>query len=243
MQHTLFKILSNYIIVALVIGIISPVYAQTRMDSTNFRIDYGNINVTSGKKSSGNYNVTDTVGQFAPGRYTSNGYLVRAGFQYIYSIIPFYFSVSKTSIPFGTVAPQTPGTDTALLTVSNGSAGYQVTAIEDDQLQKEGGATILDTTCDAAACDETTAAPWTSNSIYGFGYNMSGNDIPATFTDSTYYRPFPSEGDTENPAIVMSSSSVGTDRQATITFKVNISTTQEAGNYQNIIRFTATPLY
>lgn len=224
-------------------GIASPVYGQTRMDSTNYRIDYGNINVTSGEKSSDNYNVTDTIGQFAPGRYTSDGYLLRAGFQYIYSIVPFYFSISKTSIPFGTITPQIPGIDSALLTVSNGNTGYQVTAIEDHELTKEGGAIIPNTSCDAGTCTTITAAPWNSNAIYGFGYTMNGDDIPTTFINTNYFRPFPSEANTESPAVIMSSSSAGNQREATITFKVNISKTQDAGIYQNIIRFTAIPRY
>lgn len=222
---------------------VSPSYAQTSMDSENYKIEYGNINVTSGEKSSDNYGLTDTVGQFAPGAYSSNGYLVRAGFQYIYSVTPFYFSVSKTTIPFGTITPENPATDSLELSVSNANNGYQVTVIENSQLTNDQGAIIPDTSCDAQNCNQTTAAPWTLNSTYGFGYSMSGQDIPQTFINGTYFRPFPSVNQTESPVIVMSSSNATSQSQATLTFKITISQNQEAGNYQNIISFTAIPLY
>lgn len=218
------------------------------MDSSNYRLEWTNLNMTSGKKTSpgtGNI-ITDTVGQTAAGKYSSSGYIVRAGFQYIYSIIPFSFTVSKTSISFGSLSPDTPSTQSATLTVSSGSAfGYQVTAIEDDQLRKSASVYISDTQCDNALdpCTATNAKVWVLATRYGFGYNMTGTDIPATFTDSTYYRPFPSRTDGGSAAIVMTGTNVGQNKQSTITYKVNISNTQEAGAYQNIINFVATPSY
>ncbi len=221
-----------------------PALAE-RMSSPNFRLEQTNLNMTGGKKSSDNFTVTDTVGQTAAGRFTSSGYIVRAGFQYFYSIIPFTFAVSKMSIPFGTVSAQTPLTDSATLTVSSGGGGgYAVTAIEDDQLRVSPTVFVPDTACDAGdACSVSVAKPWTLATTYGFGYNMTGTDIPATFTDATYFRPFPSQTDGGTPAVVMSDNDVGKNQQSTITFKLNVSSVQEAGQYKNIIRFTATPTY
>ncbi len=200
--------------------------------------------MTSGKKSSTNFTVTDTVGQTGSGRYTSNGFIIKSGFQYIYPLNPFTFSISTTSISFGTLTSQSPVTQTATLTITTDTAyGYQVTTIEDNQLDTSTAATIADTACDSGPCTVSTAAPWTSSSTYGFGYNMTGTDIPATFTDSTYYRPFPSEADGGSPAIVMSDTNVGTNQQATITFKINVGPVQEAGQYNNIVKFVATPRY
>ena len=217
------------------------------LSSDNYRIQLPNINMTSGRKTSPGYTLTDTVGQTAPGEYQSTGYIVKAGFQYLHSIIPFSFEISDISVDFGTLTPETPSTQTITLTVSSGGAGgYQVTAYENHPLKKqETGETIPDTSCDGGAntCTETSAKPWTQSTAYGFGYNMQGNDIPSDFLDSTYFRPFPDASQSENPAIVMSSSNVGAGRQATMTLKVNISSTQAAGRYQNIINFVATPSY
>lgn len=218
------------------------------MDSPNYKLEWTNLNMTSGKKTSpgtGNI-VTDTVGQTAAGKYSSSGYIVRAGFQYIYSIIPFTFSLSKITVNLGTLTPNTFSTQSETLTVSVGGAfGYSVSAVEDDQLRKSTSVYIPDTECDSALdpCTVTDAKVWISTTRYGFGYNMSGTDIPATFVDSTYFRPFPSKTDGGSPAVVMSGTNVGKDIQSTITYKVNISNTQEAGSYQNIINFVATPSY
>ncbi len=145
------------------------------------------------------------------------------------------------------MTPNNPATATTTLTVSFGGAGqYQVTAAELGPMTSlTGGNTIPDTSCDGGAntCTESVARPWTSNSAYGFGYNMSGNDIPSDFIDSTYYRPFADRNAAESPATVMSSSNVGKNRQSTVTFKINVSPIQPAGTYQTIINFVATPSY
>lgn len=217
------------------------------LSSDSYRIQMGNLNMGAGLPTSSSYKLGVTGGQTAPGLYTSTGYLVRAGFWYIKTIIPFAFTISDLSIDFGTLTAGSPSTAQNMLSVSAGGAGgYQVTAIENDTLQTSGGtAEIPDTTCDGGAntCTETDAKPWTDDTKYGFGYNMTGNDIPSDFIDSTYYRPFPSQEEAEDPAIVMSSSQVGKDRVATVTYKVNISGSQAAGDYENYIIFVATPKY
>jgi len=225
---------------------LSSVHAVS-MNSSSFQIESANINDAAGNKSSTNYKLSDTIGQLAAGEFSSSGYVIKAGFQYVHSIIPFRFSVSNIRINFGEMTPDVAKTDTTNLTVSFGSAGqYQVTAEELGPLKIIGGSpTIPDTICDGGinTCTETTAKPWTSSSAYGFGYNMIGQDIPATFTDSTYYRPFPDRTLSESPAIVMSNTSVGRNRQSTVAFKLNISGIQAAGTYQTIINFIATPSY
>jgi hypothetical protein len=217
------------------------------MESPLFKIQYGEIGIAGGNKNSENYYLSDTVGQTAAGQFNSTGYIVKAGFQYLHSIIPFRFSISNTNINFGTLIPNTPQTATTVLTVSFGAAGqYQVTAIEEGKLRTLDEAnSIPDTQCDGGVntCNESLARPWTSISGYGFGYNMSGNDVPTDFVDSTYFRPFPDRTENESPAVVMSSTNVGKNRQATMTFKVNISPIQPAGKYQTIINFVATPSF
>ncbi|MGB9707454.1 MAG: hypothetical protein ACPL1D_01745 [Microgenomates group bacterium] len=217
------------------------------MESPLFKIESASVSNAAGEKSSTNYRLSDTLGQLAAGEFSSTGYIIKAGFQYIHSIIPFSFSISKTRIDLGTLLPNTPSTDQTVLTVSFGSSGqYQVTAQEIGPLSTLNGANFIpDTQCDGGSntCNETLAKPWTNNSAYGFGYNMSGNDIPSDFIDSTYFRPFPDRLQNEPPAIVMSSTNVGRNRQATMTFKVNVSSVQPAGNYQTVINFVATPSF
>ncbi|QQG44274.1 MAG: hypothetical protein HYW86_05475 [Candidatus Roizmanbacteria bacterium] len=224
---------------------LSKVHAAN-MESSRFRIQGGNINIGATSPSSASYNLSMTLGQTAAGQFSRDGYIVKAGFQYIYSIIPFRFSISDISIDLGTLVPNTPSTAATTLTVSFGSAGqYQVTAVELGTLKTLSDNSIDDTVCNGggSACSESSSNLWTSSSAYGFGYNMSGNDVPSDFLSSDYYRPFPDSTVAESPAVVMSNADVGSNRQSTVTFKTNISTIQPAGSYQTIINFVATPSF
>lgn len=221
-----------------------PIFAQERVESTNYRIIFPNLNSGAGIPTSTNYSLNSTLGQTGPGEYSSSGYKVRAGFQYINSIIPFSFTVSDIQKNFGTLTPNTPSTSTSTITVSAGGAGgYSVKASENNPLMTADSADIIiDTLCDTT-CSETTAGVWTSASKYGFGFNMTGDDIPGDFTDSTYYRQFADRSNSEIAQIIMSSGNVGRSRTSTITYKMNIGTTQPAGIYRNVIMYTAIPSY
>lgn len=216
------------------------------MDSSRFKIDSANISITGGNKSSDSYKLSDTVGQTAAGQFSSNGYVVKAGFQYLYSIIPFRFSISNTNINFGTLAPNSPVTGTTNLTVHFDDVGnYQVTAIEDGPLKTQSGNVIPDTTCNGGGytCSELVSKVWNSTSSYGFGYNITGDDVPDDFIDNTHFRPFPDQTAAEPPVTIMANNNVRKNRQSIVTFKTNISSVQPAGSYQTIISFVATPSY
>ena len=222
----------------------TEVIAQAVVESPNYKIQMPNFNSGAGIPSSSNYKLDTTIGQTAPGLYSSTGYSVRSGFQYIHSIIPFSFSMTNFLINFGTLVPGTPSTLPSTLTVSAGGAGgYKVTSRESDYLSNAGGETIPDTICDAGACTQAVAKVWSLPTTYGFGYNMSGDDVPTDFTDETYFRHFANSAQGQTDQIVMSSANVGKERVATITYKVNVSGVQPAGTYQNIILFTATPSF
>ena len=223
----------------------APLFA-VNMESSRFKIESANTSSAAGNKSSAGYKLSDTIGQLAAGQFSSTGYVVKAGFQYLHSIIPFRFSVSNINIALGTLVPNTPTTAATNLTVYFGGAGqYQVTAIEEEQLKTQSGNAIPDTTCDGGAetCSESVAKTWSSVNAYGFGYNMSGNDVPADFSTSNHYRPFPNRSAAESQAVVMTSINVGKSRQSTMTFKSNISPIQPAGSYQTVINFVATPSF
>lgn len=223
---------------------IGTVLAQERVESANYRIIFPNFNSGAGIPTSSNYELNTTLGQTAAGQFSSSGYRVKSGFQYISSIIPFSFSVSDIQKNFGILTPETPSTTTSTLTVSAGGAGgYSVKASENNPLQTVGGLeTIIDTLCDTT-CSETTAGSWTSATKYGFGFNMNGDDVPTDFTNTNYFRQFADRSSAESPATIMTSNNVGRERTAVITYKINVSDVQPAGTYQNIITFTAIPSY
>jgi hypothetical protein len=213
------------------------------MDSTNYKIRLGNFNMTSGTKSSASYNLTDTVGQIAAEFFSSSGYHVKAGFQYIYTLYDFSFAISTLAIDLGTLATNTFSTGSHTLTVTAPGNGYSVSAFETSKLMNSNGDTIPDTTCDAGTCTETAAEVWTTATNNGFGFNMTGNDISTDFVGSTYFRPFPDASLGEVPATIMTTSAAGKNRLATVNYKASRGATQAAGTYSTSIVFIATPVY
>ncbi len=226
---------------------IQPAFAQN-LTSDSWIIQFGNFNVTSGEKSSASYNVTDTVGQTGSGPYGSYGsssYFVGSGFQYIYQIDDFSFDISKTLVNLGELIPNVHSTDSHTLTVtSRGAGGYSVYAYEIHPLRLTNGPDeIVDTTCNTGSCTHVVAGVWNNQSIPGFGYNMTGNDIPANFIDSTYYKNFADKETADSMQIVMSSVNIANQRQATVTYKAGINNSQASGNYETGIIYVAVPGY
>lgn len=221
--------------------IITPALAET-LQSSSYKIRMGNFNITSGLKSSASYSLTDTVGQTAAGLYSSSGYSVKAGFQYIYTLYPFSFSIDDLTIDLATLTPNTLNTDSNILTVSAPGQGYTVSTYEVNRL-KSGSNYIADTGCNSGTCTQSTAGVWTSTSALGFGYNATGDDIDSDFANSTYFRPFPDLSLGDSPEIVLTSSSAGQDRTSTITYQANIGGSQAAGDYSTQIIYIATPVY
>jgi len=223
---------------------LAPTARAETLISPNYTIRMGNFNITSGLKSSASYNLTDTVGQTVAEYFSSAGYHVKAGFQYIYTLYDFSFSISSLAVNLGALTPNTFTTGSHTLTVSAPGQGYSVSAYETSKLKKSGSSdTIPDTTCDSGPCTETSATVWTTPTNNGFGYNLTGNDIAADFLGATYFRPFPDDSLSESPATVMTTTSAGKNRIATVTYKVSPSGTQPAGSYSTQIVYIATPVY
>ncbi|HEX7017747.1 MAG TPA: hypothetical protein VF209_02470, partial [Patescibacteria group bacterium] len=222
-----------------------PAWAQ-RLESDSYVIQFGNFNVTSGEKESASYNVTDTVGQtFAGpfGAYGSSDYFIGAGFQYIYQIDTFAFSISDVDIDLGSLTPGAHNTASNTLRITTkGAGGYTVYAYELHPLRHSNGTNdIDDTLCDTGACSESNADPWTTLTVTGFGFNASGNDVPADFVDSTYFRQFADREDGETMQVVMSDDDIADNEEATITYKAGVSGTQAAGDYQTGVVYVAVP--
>jgi hypothetical protein len=153
-------------------------------------------------------------------------------------------------VPFGTVST-TAFTDAAqLLTVStNAYGGYSVTASESATLTafNVGSVphpTIPDTSC-GSTCTTTVAADWTAATQKGFGYALAEANAHDAVTDTLEYnngatfkaRPF---GTTAQE--IMRSNPVGTvdADQAYVCYRVTVSGSQAAGDYENYLVYIAT---
>ena len=222
----------------------SIIHAQ-HFTSESYIIDWGHFNLTSGRKTSVNYRLTDTVGQNAPGLSEGDSLRIKAGFQYIYDMSSaISFTIDKLNIDFGTLVPGIGVTDTNLLTVTTPSGrGYQVMAQQNHPLWINSSNFIPNTTCDLDDCTATLSTPWTTSNKYGFGFNVTGIGATAYFTNSTYFRPFADFSQNQESVVIASESSPVKDRQATITYRVLVSAFQAAGKYENYITYTLVPRY
>jgi len=94
------------------------------------------------------------------------------------------------AVPFGILSLNAFANAAHTLTVStNAAGGYAVTAIENDQLGKDGGVTpfIPDTPCDSGPCTNTTSQDWKVPTNSGFGYAIElGTAATASATYEGY---------------------------------------------------------
>lgn len=225
----------------------SKICLSQTFESPSYHIDFGNFNMTSGSKRSTNYKLTDTVGQNAPGQFNSNGYVLKAGFQYIDNGKDWYlsFKISNLDLNFGSLVANVGSTVTNTLTINSPlSFGYEILAIANNPLTAIGqNSTIPDTKCDTNVCSDSVSGLWTSSSTYGFGFNANGHGTSSYFTNQNYFRRFANNSLSETPKTIISENNRAMNHSAVITYKINISPSQTAGTYQNSINFTAIPKY
>lgn len=218
------------------------VFAET-MNSNNYTIRTGNFNITSGLKGSTSYSLTDTVGSTVAEYFSSTGYHVKAGFQYLYTLYDFSFSVSSLALSLS-LLPNNFSSTSHTLTVTAPGQGYAVSTFATSRLKLQGSATYIpDTACDSGPCTETSAESWTNPLNNGFGYNVTGTDAAADFTSANHFRPFPDFSLGDSPAVLLSSTQAGKNRTATVTYQLSSPGDQAAGTYTTNIIYIATPTY
>lgn len=219
-----------------------------RLESDSFVIQFGNFNIGSGESDGSSYGLTYTIGQTAPGpfgAYGSSNYFIGSGFQYIYQIQTFGFSIDNTAIDLGELTVGVHNDASNKLTItSRGAGGYTIYAYEETPLTHSNGTnTIPDTTCNAGTCTQAIAGVWTNQDIPGFGFNVVGDDKAADFIDNTYFRQFADDAGAEDMQVIMSNVDIVTNSEGTITYKVGIDGTISEGNYQTAVVYVAVPGY
>lgn len=220
----------------------------------SYDIENDAIDQMGQEKESDNYKMNDALGQTASGEISGSSYKIQSGIMY-YDMIPLSFTISNTTVDFGTLTPQTPSTGyTDLSVITNSPEGYQVTAYENFPMRHTGyGDSVNKIPYGAAAGDdlpfnsitESAEGDWDAfTTQFGFGYtlsNLSGSD--AEFTSG--YREFADDSFSETPQIIMSKSGTTTESgsQVRVTYQVNIDETQPAGTYENTITYILTATF
>ncbi|NLG06709.1 MAG: hypothetical protein GX559_03380 [Candidatus Pacebacteria bacterium] len=227
---------------------LTPVKAEN-MTSDSYYLQFGNFNMGSGEfDRTGQFGLTYTLGGTAVGpfgEYGTSQYFIGSGFQYIYQIRQFSFSISKLAIEFGDLTAGIFANDSHTITINTGSAGgYQIYVFEDRPLSLANNLSIRipNTTCNTT-CTKSLAGIWDNPNRDGFGYNVFGNNVANDFINSTYFRPFADNSVGEDMELIMSSPNVAFDETATVTYQVVPSAAQTAGDYQTYVMFVAVPGY
>lgn len=144
----------------------------------------------------------------------------------------FSFDISAQHISFGTLQATNPVLRTLGLII-NSASSYQILTAEDHPLRTDPQTIIPDTTCDNGSCSPVTEAPWINTLTYGFGYRLD------SMADA-YFKPFPDL--LRNQLLTSLIHELNADNHGlTITYKTNISGTQEPGSYSNTVTYIATP--
>lgn len=232
--------------VYLLVGLfLSTANAQT-MSNKDYIIEVQGFNAASGTTVNTNYTLRSTAGEVATGVSENEDFKIKAGFENIVSSSPFFASLSTDMIDFGTLNPTNPIIRTANLSVySLPLYGYSIIGFENHPLKNvsEPPVQIIpDTTCDNGQCNQENAGAWTNTLTYGFGYrcdNLTGNDCDSSFSNPNFYKHFADISNSIAPSIMKGIGSENKD--ARLSYKVNISGTQPKGIYTNIITYIAVP--
>jgi len=128
--------------------------------------------------------------------------------------------------------------------ITNSNNGYAVTVYEANPMRNiADGITIPDTTCPSNACSTTTAALWTTNTASGWGYTMHNLSVGQTiFSYQQGYKSF-GNGAGNAQQIMRNTATPNITEIAYVCYRLTAATTQEAGNYENRLIYTATATF
>ena len=138
-----------------------------------------------------------------------------------------------------------------LSSITNANNGYAVTVYEIDQMKEiNSGTTLPDTDCDAEDCSTTSATEWaTENDESGWGYSLEDINVGTTAFEynagvgTTFLAKAFAEGASNAQTIMSNASTPTTTERAYICYRLVAGSSQEAGNYENQLVYTATATF
>jgi len=158
-------------------------------------------------------------------------------------------NTTPTAVKFGSVSIASFNNLAQRLScVTNASGGYVVTGFESKPLTNiSTGTTIVDTTCDSGPCTINLAVGWTTPTNFGFGYsieNINAGTTAFSYGGGSNFNAKPFGVGYANTATLFSNSSTpSTTERIYVCYRLNVSTLQEAGEYENGITYTATATF
>lgn len=148
---------------------------------------------------------------------------------------------------------------------TNAPNGYAVTAIENDQLGRNGGVCtgdntgancIPDSVGDSSTMSHTTINEWSSSNVKGFGYSLhevnTTGAVPAFQYNTNSgacdgtgdcFKQFADAENSQAAQTIFNSSTVADNDNLYVCYRAVISATQSAGDYTNYLTYTATATF
>lgn len=163
-------------------------------------------------------------------------------------------------VPFGELSISSFTTAAQALAVSTNAAnGFTVTALENDQLGRNGGvctgdatgtSCIRDSIGDNTNMTHTVSDEFNNTATKGFAYSL--HDVNSSTTEAFAYnesartfsaRQFADAEGGQSAVQIMSSTTPADNQNLYVCYRAIIPTTQEAGNYENYLTYTATATF
>ena len=175
-NKTIFTIIIVSLVIIFVIDI-KNIHAQTANNyiSTNYILSDPVFGESGPYVSSPSFKERGILGQTITGISQSTNFILKSGFEYYsgQSVPSITMSLNTNSVNFNTVSPNviTNSPTNSIITISsNAEYGYNLYIAQNNNLTNQQGDTIAQVNNGATT---TTAAPWTSATYYGLGYNCS----------------------------------------------------------------------
>lgn len=170
-------------------------------------------------------------------------------------------ATTATTVPFGTLG-LTAFTNAAqsLTVTTNATGGFSVTAIQNDQMGRNGGAcagapsVASNGNCipdaEVGSMTQAVSQDWTSTTNKGLAYSL--HDANTTTTEAFAYnesartfsaRHFADEEGSETAVGIFSATSVADNDNVYVCYRIIPDTTTAAGDYENYVRYTATATF
>ena len=236
------KIFSIPTVIGMTVLLLSPVMIDARTESTNYTI-WADVFSSGGSEesSSTNYQLSDTIGEgvILSATTTSTGYGIKAGFRELYADQFVTFSVSASSVDFGTLSASAASTASHTMTIdTNATGGFTVTVA---------GSTLTSGSDTITEIGSTAAV--SSAGSEQFGINLVANTSPSVGAAPSGTAPIGSApspyGTADNFAYstgstVASASQDINETTYTVSYIANIASGTESGTYTTTLTYSAT---
>jgi len=161
-------------------------------------------------------------------------------------------SVTADTVPFGSLLGSGFFNDLAqwISCSTNSDNGYAVTVYEGPQMHNQNGdgVTIPDTSCDAGGCGVGTTGVWrtdNTHSKWGFGMqNINASYTPINIgAGTTFYAEAFGNGPASATVVMRNTVAPLTNEAAYMCYRLTNANSQEAGNYESKLIYTATATF